>query len=242
MPSVSKKPIPVPTPKRVKVSEPIEHGPSSSDRVARLITNNILQGRYVPGQRFIEADLARDYRVSRGTIREALKHLSAERVITLSRHRGAYVRVLSKAEALELVQLLAVLSGLAASLASEKIDEGDNRGKLKAAYERLRQDGVNADRVVHSLDRNSFYDVIFEIAGNSELSRINPTVPTQILRMQVHPFLTPKDLAELFADYKPLYEAISGGDGKKAKRAIETHTRRRGMQFGRLPEEAFAIE
>jgi DNA-binding GntR family transcriptional regulator len=242
MPPALRKPASIAVPKRAKVGEPIEHGPSSSDRVAQMITNNILQGRYVPGQRFIESDLARDFRVGRGTIREALKHLSAERVITLSRHRGAYVRVLSKAEAMELLQLLAALSGLAASLAAEKIDEDDNRAKLSEAYERLRQDGAKADRIMHSLDRNSFYDVIFEIAGNSELSRINPTAPTQILRMQVHPFLTPQDLEELFADYKPLYEAIIGGDAKKAKRAIETHTRRRGVQFERLPEEAFAVE
>jgi DNA-binding GntR family transcriptional regulator len=199
-------------------------------------------GRYVPGQRFIEADLAHDFHVSRGTVREALKHLSAERVIALSPHRGAYVRVLTKSEAMELLQVLTVLSGFAASLAATKITDGDNRRTLATAYERLSADGARGDRVLHSLDRNSFYDIMFEITGNQELIRINPVAPTQILRMQVRPYLSGTDLEELFADYGPLYEAIAAGDGKKAKRVIEAHTRRRAAQFERLPEAAFAIE
>lgn len=228
--------------RRPKIPEPIEHGPSSSDRVARLITTNILMGRYVPGQRFIESDLARDFQVSRGTVREALKHLSAERIIALSRHRGAYVRVLTKGEAFELLEVVNLVASFAASLAATNIGKNDNRQKLKAAFERLRSDGARTDRVMHSLDHSSFYDVMFEIAGNQELIRINPTATTQILRMQVHPYLSFADLEELFADYDPLYTALAAGDGKKAKRVIEAHTRRRAAQLERLPEAAFAIE
>jgi hypothetical protein len=39
-----------------------------------------------------------------------------------------------------------------------------------------------------------------------------------------------------------LYEALATGDGQKAKRVIDAHTRRRAAQFERLPEAAFAIE
>ena len=179
MSSIPKRLSTVPPAKRIKIAEPIEHGPSSSDRVAQLITNNILMGRYVPGQRFIEADLAHDFRVSRGTVREALKHLSAARVIALSRHRGAYVRVLTKGDALELVQVVNLVAGFAATLAASNIGKGDNRQKLKTAYDRLRADGPRSDRILHSLDRSSFYDVMFEISGNRELARIYPAAPTQ---------------------------------------------------------------
>jgi DNA-binding GntR family transcriptional regulator len=227
---------------RRKAEESVDRGPSSSDRVAQAITDNIMVGRYVPGQRFIESDLAHDLGVSRGTVREALKHLAAEGVIELTPHKGAYVRVMSRADAVELLQVLTVLSGLAASLAAERIAEGDHRKRLTAAFDRLQADGAKSDRVLHSVDRNSFYDVIFEIAGNRELIRINPAVPTQILRMQVHPFLTPQNLEELFADYPLLYEAIIEADGKKARRIIEVHLKRRAAQFEQLPARAFSME
>ena len=227
---------------RRNTSAPPDREPSSSDRVAKAITDNIMIGRYVPGQRFIEGDLAHDLQVSRGTVREALKHLAAARVIELTPHRGAYIRVLTKYEALELLEVLTALSGLAASLAASKIDKGDNRKRLTAAFERLESDGAKSDRVLHSVDRSSFYDVIFEISGNKELFRINPAVPTQILRMQVHPYLSAGNLEELFADYRLIYEAILDGDGKKAQRVIQAHTRRRAVQFEQLPLQAFAIE
>lgn len=220
--------------------EATEYAPSSSDRVARAVTNSILTGRWFPGQRLIEGDLARDLKVSRGTVREAFKRLAAERVIALTPHRGAYVRVLTREEALELLEVLTVMYGLAAELAAARIDQGDNRKRLAAAYERLRDDGPKSDRIIHTIDRGSFYDVFLDVAGNRELIRMNPAAPTQILRMQVHPYLTSADLEKLFSDYKLLFDAILAGDGKKAKRMIEVHTRRRGQQMRRLPPEAFS--
>jgi DNA-binding FadR family transcriptional regulator len=44
----------------------------------------------------------------------------------------------------------------------------------------------------------------------------------------------------LFADYKVMYDAIMAGDGKKAKKAVEVHTRRRAAQLELLPPEAFS--
>jgi DNA-binding GntR family transcriptional regulator len=188
----------------------------------------------------IEGDLARDLAVSRGTVREAFKRLAAERVIALTPHRGAYVRVLTREEALELQQVVTVLYSLAATLAAAAIGKGDNRKRLSAAYDRLRNDGPKSDRISHSVDRSSFSDVFIEIAGNRELTRMNPAAPTQILRMQVHPYLSPEDLDALFADYAVLYGAIINGEGAKAKRAIEIHMRRRIEQTRRLPPEAFS--
>ena len=53
---------------------------TSPDRVVDAIIRSIRTGVYVPGQRLIEADLTRDYHVSRGPVREALKRLAAEGV------------------------------------------------------------------------------------------------------------------------------------------------------------------
>src|SRR6202043_3382806 len=54
-----------------------ERAPSSPDKVVAAITEGVLRRRYVPGQRLIEADLTHEFKVSRGTIREALKKLAA---------------------------------------------------------------------------------------------------------------------------------------------------------------------
>jgi DNA-binding GntR family transcriptional regulator len=219
-----------------------EHGLSCSDVVAQEITDRVLTGRCVPGQRLIEADLSRDLKVGRGTIREALKRLAAERVIALIPHRGAVVRALTRDEAIELQDVVLALYGLAASLAASRIEHDGNRKRLTAAFERIIADGPQSDRILHALDRSSLYDVIFTIAGNRELMRANPTVLIQILRIQIHPFLAPDDRAKLFADYRQLYDALIRGNAAKARRAMEKHIHLRRAQIERLPPEAFAGE
>jgi DNA-binding GntR family transcriptional regulator len=226
--------------KKRLLSEP--HGPSSPDVVSLTIKRGILMGRFVPGQRLIEADLTRDLKVSRGPVREALKRLAAEGVVALSPHRGAYIRALTRVEVIELLQVLKEIVGLAVRLAAARIRKNEPRRKLKLAYERLHSHGPSGDRVLQSIDRTSFYDAIFDIAGNRELARINPVVPTLILRMQVYPYLSPADRNQQFADYKLLYESLLAGDGKRAKRIVDLHIRRSRIQIQKLQDEAFATE
>ncbi|QJX02130.1 GntR family transcriptional regulator [Alcanivorax sp. IO_7] len=101
---------------------------SSPDAVIEAICKGIGSGRYVPGQRLVEADLTRELGVSRGPVREALKRLAAERIITLTRHKGAYIRSLGREEVRDLLQNIEVLLGLAARLAAQRIDQADHRG------------------------------------------------------------------------------------------------------------------
>src|SRR5579859_157589 len=99
---------------------------TSPDRVVDAIIRSIRAGQYVPGQRLIEADLTRDYHVSRGPVREALKRLAAEGVLTLTRNRGAYVRALSRVEVRDSLVVLEALVGLMSNLAAKHIKEDGN--------------------------------------------------------------------------------------------------------------------
>jgi DNA-binding GntR family transcriptional regulator len=218
-----------------------EHGPSQPDQVVNAIKHGILLGRYVPGQRLIEADMTRDHKVSRGPVREALKRLAAEGVVALNRHRGAYIRLLSRRECIELLYVLQAIVGMGVRLAATKTKKPEARARLKAAYDRLGAHGPVGDRVLQSIDRNGFYDAIFEVAGNRELARFHPAVPTQILRMQVYPYLSVEDRRQQFADYKLLHDAMRAGKGLDAYRTVVSHIRRSRMQIRKLPAEAFAM-
>lgn len=228
--------------------EPQAEKVTSPELVIGAIKRGILLGRYAPGQRLIEADLQRDLKVSRGPVREALMRLAAEGVVAQPPRRGAYIRALSRVEVLDLLQVLGATFDLAVGLAAAKLRR-DRRGgthgyaeKLTEAYERLAMQGPMGDRILQSIARTHFYDVIFEIAGNRELIRINPVVPTQLLRMQIHSFLTPEAQHTQFSDYRRLYDALIGGDPKLAKRLIKSHIRSSRIQVLSLPDEAFAGE
>ena len=116
-----------------RVETPTRLRGGTVDRLVEGLRDGILMHRYAPGQVLIEADLTRDFGVSRGPLREAFRHLSAEGLLQLVPNRGALVRRLSRKEAEELFQIRTALEALAVRLAAKAIDEGDNRQRFEAA-------------------------------------------------------------------------------------------------------------
>lgn len=212
---------------------------TSPDRVVDAIIRSIRAGSYVPGQRLIEADLTRDYHVSRGPVREALKRLAAEGVLTLTRHRGAYVRALSRIEVRDSLVVLEALVGLMAGLAARRIGEGDNAMRMREALKRLlafKDDGGTAA----FLDaRRGFYDAIIQIGGNYELKRMLPLMQIHLLRMQFESYITPRDREKQFKEYETITDAILAGNFKRAEKVASLHVRRTRLSVMRLPDEAF---
>jgi DNA-binding GntR family transcriptional regulator len=212
---------------------------TSPDRVVDAIIRSIRSGNFVPGQRLIEADLTRDYRVSRGPVREALKRLAAEGVLTLTRHRGAYVRAMSRGEVRDSLIVLEALVGLMASLAARRIGADENAARMGEAHERLlafRDDGGTAAFLD---ERRRFYDTIIQIGGNLELKRMLPLMQIHLLRMQFQAYITPRDREKQFKEYETITETILSGDAMRAQKVAGLHIRRTRLSLMRLPDEAF---
>jgi DNA-binding GntR family transcriptional regulator len=212
---------------------------TSPERVVDSITRAIRAGVYVPGQRLIEADLTRDYQVSRGPVREALKRLAAEGVLTLTRHRGAYVRTLSRAEVHDSLMVLEVLVGLMAKVAAKRIAEGENALQMRAAFQRLLAFKNDGGTAAFLDERRSFYDTILQIGGNHELQRMLPLMQIHLLRMQFQAYITPRDREKQFAEYQTITETILSGDSVRSEKVASLHVRRTRLSLMRLPDAAF---
>jgi DNA-binding GntR family transcriptional regulator len=216
-----------------------ESAKTSPDRVVDAIIRSIRSGNYVPGQRLIEADLTRDYHVSRGPVREALKRLAAEGVLTLTRHRGAYVRAMSRGEVRDSLIVLEALVGLMASLAARRIGADENAARMREAHERLlafRDDGGTA---AFLNERGRFYDTIIQIGGNLELKRMLPLMQIHLLRMQFQAYITPRDREKQFKEYETITDTILRGEAMRAQKVAGLHIRRTRLSLMRLPDEAF---
>jgi len=212
---------------------------TAPDRVVDAIIRSIRAGGYVPGQRLIEADLTREYQVSRGPVREALKRLAAEGVLTRTQNRGTYVRALSRVEVRDSLIVLETLVGLMASLAAKQIKENDNAARMRDAYKRLVAFKNDGGAAAFLDERRSFYDTIVQIGGNHELKRILPLMQIHLLRMQFQSYITPRDREQQFKEYHAIAEIIVSGDAKRAERTAALHIRRTRLSLMKLPEEAF---
>src|SRR5689334_15635601 len=92
---------------------------SLPEQIASSVGNAIIEGTYEAGKRILEQQLAADFQVSRGPVREALRILEREGLIRLQARRGAQVAQFDAEELRQIFQVRASLIGLAARLATE---------------------------------------------------------------------------------------------------------------------------
>ncbi len=216
------------------------HGPSSPDQLVTALNDGIQSGRYVPGQRLIEADLTAEYGVSRGTVREALKRLAAEGLIDLVAHRGAYVRSLSRSDMYDILAVFGRLATLAAGLAAERIGEADHRAKFQSALKKVLQFRTHPEGTALMQARTEFYDTLVNIGGNRELVRSTPLLQIHLMRMQFRQMTLVASSRHFFDEYEAIAAAVLAGDVRGAKRAMRRQLRRTRARLDRLPDALFA--
>jgi DNA-binding GntR family transcriptional regulator len=217
-----------------------DHGCSRADLVVESIGAALLAGRLVPGQKLIEADLSQLHGISRGPVREALKRLEAQGIVTLTRHRGAYIRAFSRAETGELLEVLEALTAVMARLAAEAVAAGADSAAVQGAQAQLEAWRVGEPGLL--AERRHFYDVLLAIGGNRALAAILPVMSIHLLRLQVQPFFSSAELADRAAEYGAITEAVVAGDAARAVAAMRRHMERMRTRLDRLPDRAFAEE
>ena len=101
-------------------------------QTANKLRDAILSGYFLPGQRLVEADLCEMMHVSRTSMREALRRLEAEKLITIVPNRGPSVAEITWEEAREIYDVRALLEGEAAALLAERSTAEERREMQQA--------------------------------------------------------------------------------------------------------------
>ncbi|MDZ4737019.1 MAG: GntR family transcriptional regulator [Rhodospirillaceae bacterium] len=134
-------------------------------KTIEALREGILSLQFKPGDRLIERELCEMLGVSRTSIREALRHLEAEGLITSEPHRGPVVATVTPEEAEQLYEVRAVLEGFAGRLFAGRASDAA-LGKLEREVRRYEQAAKrpDVDEVLDALAR--FYTIIFDECGN----------------------------------------------------------------------------
>ncbi|PPE67364.1 GntR family transcriptional regulator [Caldimonas caldifontis] len=139
--------------------------------VVTALRERILGGAIPPGERLVEGRLSEELGVSRMPVREALRQLAAEGLVTIEPRRGASVTSFSADQVRELVEVRATLEGLNAKLAAKRHDPAQI-----AELERILEEGTrlaeSEDVATTMLMNQRFHDALGNIAANSVLQDI----------------------------------------------------------------------
>lgn len=215
-------------------------GGSAVDKVSQAIVRGIRTGLFVPGQHLLEPDLTRRLGISRGSLREALKHLSAAGIVTLNRFRSAYIATLDRKAVLDLLDVLEPLCALAARLAATHCESEAERDRLIAATAAIETASRNRNRSDYLERRRQFYSVLVEIGGNQELERVMPLTRTDLFRAQIEVVQSEKQRKRHAAGYARIARAVIEGDPAAAAREVKRHFAGTRKTMAELPGKAFS--
>lgn len=215
---------------------------AAGDAVQRLADGLIYcvrSGQMVPGQHLVESDLTRRFGVSRGSLREGLKHLAADGIVTLTRFRGAFISALDRKAVHDLLNVLEPLCSLAARLAAVAGGTAEQAARLRAIAHDLARPSPGAHIARYLENRHSFYDLLIEMGCNNELGRVIPLARTDLFRAQIDKVQTREQQRRHAQGYCRIAEAVIACDPARAERAVRKHFDGTRAAINEMPEDSF---
>ena len=196
----------------------------------------IVRGDIAPDARLVEADLSTTFEMSRGAVRTALIRLEQDGLVVREPHRGARVRRVSDGEAVEILQARAVLEGLAARQAAERIDDA-GAARLHSCIARQRDLLETGDLLGASEVNAELHAALLELSGHATAMRLIESLNAQTVRYQYRTILIPGRPGASVAEHAAIVEAVTAGNGDEAELAMRRHLFNvaEAVQHGRLP-------
>lgn len=190
--------------------------------VIASIRNSIAVGRFKSGDRLIERDLCEMTGVSRTVVREVIRQLESEGLVTVVPNRGPEVASLTREQAEGVYQVRLELEGLAAELFAKNATVKQQES-LKQALAHLSTAIFSSDAVVRLNAKNDFYAALIRGAGNEALGQALNMLNARIMLLRATSLRAPGRAEASIAELKALVEALLRRDAKTARQAATKH-------------------
>ena len=202
------------------------------------LRDGIIRGEYVPGQYMRLEDIAARFDISTTPVREALRELEAEGLVTIFPHRGAVVTQLSADELLDIYEVRATLEEMATRLAVPKMSEATFT-QLESCIEKM-DSHLNEVATLVKLN-HEFHSTLYCASGRRHLCDL-----TSMLRYRTQHYLHAYisnlgGMPMAQEEHRAIIEACRLGEAEHAARLIFDHVTHVGnsiIEYVRKQENA----
>lgn len=188
--------------------------------VAERLRQQIFRRELEPGSWIDEQKLTQAYGISRTPLREALKVLAVEGLVTMKVRRGAYVTEMSADDVRQIYHLLGLLESDAAAIVADQASD-TQRAELQALHERLEKQVRHRDAFFAANEQ--FHMKLLELAGNRWTQQIVNDLRKVMKLNRHHSLFKQGRLAESLDEHRALMRAIVARDGAEARRLMHAH-------------------
>ncbi|MCX7248714.1 MAG: GntR family transcriptional regulator [Burkholderiales bacterium] len=196
------------------------------EEVAELLRQRIFKRELAPGSWIDELKIAEAYGISRTPLREALKVLAAEGLVTMKVRRGAYVTEVSERDLTEVYHLLSLLESDAAGVVASSASETQLEA-LRLLHQELevaaRPESQDTGRFFEVNER--FHMLLLEIANNRWRDQMVADL-RKVMKLNRHNSLLKSGrIEESLKEHRALIAAICAGDAALAVQRMQEHFR-----------------
>jgi phosphonate utilization transcriptional regulator len=195
---------------------------SLATAVQQEIERAILRGELAPGAKLNEATLAEGLGVSRGPVREALRMLETAGLVQQEKNRGAFVRHIALAEALEIYELRAMMEEAVGRILASSVTPAQLKA-LRAQVEAMRRASRAGDIDAYHLLNLEFHNQLVDFAGNRKLAETYRRLINELSLFRRLNLADPTLLPPSAAEHDGILKAIESGDAERAGRALREH-------------------
>lgn len=185
----------------------------------------IMTGQIKPGTRMMEIDLAESMGVSRTPVREAIRQLEKDNLVTIEPRRGAYVSDISAVDLEDMLIVREPLEGLATYIATQKMTEEQ--------IEEIRKVNETYEAAVREKDKEKmieadthFHNLITQGSGNQYLINILLELQEQVLRFRYIYFRSYKRAEEVVNEHRMILSALAAKDAETARACSTEHIKK----------------
>lgn len=195
---------------------------SLSSRVFHTIRENILSGKYATDEELREKSIGEELGVSRTPVREALRQLELEGLVTIIPNKGAYVVGISQKDIRDIYEIRSRLEGLCARWAAihitkEQLDELEENIYLSDFH----SSKGNSEQVVE-LD-NRFHEILYSASGSKELRHILVDFHHYVQRVRKITLAVQDRAISSNDEHRKIVEALKAHDADLAENLANAH-------------------
>lgn len=199
-----------------------EDGHSLSARVFHVLREEILSGKYKRDEELKEKTIGEELGVSRTPVREALRQLEMEGLVTIIPNKGAFVVGVSQDDIRDIYEIRSLLEGLCAKWAAKHIQEKE----LQELEENIFLTDFHIEKghedQILGLD-NRFHEILYEACGSKVLNHLLSDFHHYVQRIRKVSLADTRRAKDSNSEHRKIVEALKEHDQEGAERLANEH-------------------
>jgi DNA-binding GntR family transcriptional regulator len=187
-----------------------------------VLRDRILRGELHPRQRLVETELAENLKSNRARIRRALARLEHDGLVAIEPYRGAYVRMVSEQEAVEIFETRGVLEPYLVRQTAARATSAD-KSLLQAMVKEMKDAFDQGNPMAVGRSSRKIREEMWRIAGQQTISNLLAMLNTKLIRFWYRSVMVSDRAASINSELSAAVDAICEGSAERAAVAMKRY-------------------